>query len=88
MNGSLRWLEGGGRGGGSGGITSMTRQLYKIKMTIVFKISVAMTAEPHSNEMTSIPILFVAVFLDTGRVFPKSLTGAFSSNSCLDFLKV
>ena len=44
--------------------------------------------EPHSNEMTSLPILLAAVFLDTWRGFLKSFTGAFSSNSCLDFLEV
>ena len=44
--------------------------------------------EPHSNEMTSLPILLAAVFLDTGKGFLKSFMGAFSSNSCLNFLEV
>ena len=53
-----------------------------------FMISVAMTSEPHSNEMTSLPILLAAVFLDIGKGFLKSFTGAFSFNSCLTFLEV
>ena len=62
-------------------------QLYKQRWNF-FMISVAMTSEPHSNEMTSLPILLAAVFLDTGKGFLKSFTGAFSSNSCLNFLEV
>ena len=62
-------------------------QLYKQRWNF-FMISVAMTSEPHSNEMTSLPILLATVFLDTGKGFLKSFTGAFSSNSCLNFLEV
>ena len=62
---------------------SFIRQRWKFCM-----ISVAMTSEPHSNEMTSLPILLAAVFHGTGRSFLKSFTGAFSSNSRFDFLEV
>ena len=33
----------------------------------------------HSNKMTSLFFSLAALFLDTGRIFSQSLTGAFSS---------
>ena len=42
----------------------------------------------HSNEMTLLPILLAAVYLGTGNCSYKSFTGAFSSNSGLDFREV
>ena len=35
----------------------------------------------HGNEMTPLPILLAAVFVDTVTFLPTSLTGVFSSNS-------
>ena len=52
-------------------------------------ISVTMRSELSYIEMTPLPILLVAVFLGRpGTLFPKSLTGAFSSNSRLDVHEV
>ena len=38
--------------------------------------------------MTPLPILLAAVFSAPGTLFPKSFTGAFSSNSRLDVREV
>ena len=44
-----------------------------------------MTSSCHSNEMTPLPILLAAVYLGSANCFSKSFTGAFPSNSRLDF---
>ena len=42
----------------------------------------------HSSKMTSLSILLAAVFLGTGRFFPKLFMGACSSSSCLNVCEV